>query len=125
MYDTGKVLVGLAIFAGIFTYPFWHNVGSASTPPKLQLPKDEKKCVQEAVDMRAGHMQILEDWRNIVVREGKRNYVGLGGKEFNMSLQNTCMKCHTSKKEFCDKCHAYVDVNPYCWTCHIEPKEKV
>ena len=25
MYDTGKVIAGLVIFAGFFTYPLWHN----------------------------------------------------------------------------------------------------
>jgi hypothetical protein len=40
-----------------------------------------------------------------------------------MSLQNSCMKCHSNKKEFCDKCHNYVAVKPYCWSCHIAPKE--
>jgi hypothetical protein len=46
------------------------------------------------------------------------------GKEFEMSLQKTCMKCHTNKAEFCDKCHNYASVRPYCWDCHIEnPKE--
>ena len=46
------------------------------------------------------------------------------GKAYNMSLQNTCMKCHPNKSEFCDKCHNYTSVKPYCWDCHVEPKEK-
>jgi len=34
------------------------------------------------------------------------------------------MKCHSNKKEFCDKCHNYMAVVPYCWSCHIAPKEE-
>jgi hypothetical protein len=36
---------------------------------------------------------------------------------------NTCMQCHTSKKKFCDTCHAYASVTPYCWDCHLAPVE--
>jgi hypothetical protein len=32
------------------------------------------------------------------------------------------MKCHDNKEEFCDKCHLYAGVTPYCWDCHIDPK---
>jgi hypothetical protein len=33
------------------------------------------------------------------------------------------MDCHSNKSKFCDQCHNYVDVDPFCWDCHIEPKE--
>ena len=36
-----------------------------------------------------------------------------------MSLQNECMRCHSNKKKFCDECHNYMAVKPYCWDCHI------
>ncbi|MGD8893899.1 MAG: menaquinol oxidoreductase, partial [Desulfobacterales bacterium] len=36
---------------------------------------------------------------------------------------NTCLDCHEEKAEFCDKCHNYASVSPYCWECHIDPKE--
>jgi hypothetical protein len=39
-------------------------------------------------------------------------------------LQNTCLNCHNNKSKFCDQCHNYAEVTPYCWECHIEPKEK-
>jgi hypothetical protein len=75
--------------------------------------------------MRAEHMQLLDVWRDSVVRESKRIYVNPEGKEFNMSLSNTCLDCHSNKAEFCDRCHDYASVQPYCWSCHIEdPKEK-
>ncbi|MEW6221126.1 MAG: sulfate reduction electron transfer complex DsrMKJOP subunit DsrJ [Thermodesulfobacteriota bacterium] len=121
MYNTGKVLTGLVLFVGFITYPFWG--GEASPVPKLQKPEKEKQCIEPVAFMRAQHMQMLDDWRNDVVRQATRKYTAVDGKQHNMSLQNTCMKCHTSKKEFCDKCHTYAGVSPFCWTCHVPPKE--
>ena len=46
-------------------------------------------------------------------------------KAFVMSLSNTCLDCHSNKADFCDKCHNYASVRPYCWDCPSEPpKEK-
>ena len=43
-----------------------------------------------------------------------------------MSLTRTCMlQCHTNKAEFCNKCHEYANVEPYCWECHISPDDKL
>jgi hypothetical protein len=54
-------------------------------------------------------------------------YVAADGKKYNMSLQNECMRCHSNKTQFCDQCHDYAgltkDATPYCWTCHVAPKE--
>ncbi|HWR72405.1 MAG TPA: sulfate reduction electron transfer complex DsrMKJOP subunit DsrJ, partial [Nitrospirota bacterium] len=70
------------------------------------------------------HMQILNNWRDSVVRDNKRQYVSDTSKRhFNMSLQNECMQCHSNKKKFCDECHNYLAVKPFCWDCHIAPKE--
>jgi len=70
------------------------------------------------------HMQMLNDWRDQAIRNGQRVYVATDGKEYVVSLQNTCMDCHNNKTKFCDQCHNYAGVTPYCWECHIEPKEK-
>jgi hypothetical protein len=69
-------------------------------------------------------MTLLNEWRDKVVRGEDRIYVSASGKPFNISLSETCMNCHSNKAEFCDRCHDYVDVSPYCWDCHVEPKEK-
>ena len=62
-------------------------------------------------------------WRDDVVRKGEREYVSSSnGKIFDMSLSRTCMDCHSNKAEFCDACHTYMAVSPYCWDCHVEPK---
>ncbi len=124
MYNARYVLIGLAVFAVLFTMPFWANIGRASyTPPDLKYPDPAvaKQCVMPKQWMRAEHMQLLNDWRDAAVRDGNRVFVGQDGKQYQASLTNGCMKCHDDKKEFCDKCHNQLGVSPYCWTCHVEP----
>jgi hypothetical protein len=131
LYDSGKIFFGLFIFLGFLTFPFFYNIGKANIKPdpKIDTPfiqkLADKKCVEPKEFMRAEHMQLLNDWRDTVVRGGERSYVNKKGKKFDMSLQNTCMKCHSNKKEFCDRCHNYIAVKPYCWDCHIVPKENL
>ncbi|OGW55518.1 MAG: menaquinol oxidoreductase [Nitrospirae bacterium RBG_13_43_8] len=131
MYDGWKIILGLIIFVGIATFPFVYDVGKASIPPpepKLDTPEIQKmavkRCVESKSFMAAEHMVMLNDWRDSVVRDGNRIYIANDGKEYVMSLQNTCMKCHSNKTKFCDECHNYMAVTPYCWDCHIAPKEK-
>jgi len=125
MYNSGKIIIGILIFLGLFTFPLWFNKGRAVEPPKLELPKKEKKCVEATNYMRSSHMELLNTWRDSVVREGNRVYVNAEGKKFDMSLQNTCMKCHTSRAKFCDRCHNYLNEAPPCWECHIQPDLKL
>jgi hypothetical protein len=126
MYDSGKVITGIVVFAVLMTSPFWlAAIGKQTEFPELEKPKKtEEKCVESKEWMRANHMQMLNDWRHEVVREGKRQYVNSEGKEFEKSLTKTCLDCHENKKKFCDKCHTYSGVSPFCWTCHVDPKEK-
>jgi hypothetical protein len=129
MYNGGKIFAGLVVFLAFFAFPFYYNLGKANArpEPKLNTPViqqlAEKKCVESKDFMRAEHMQLLNDWRDAVVRDGNRIYVNAEGKRHGISLQNTCMNCHSNKKEFCDTCHNYMAVKPYCWSCHIQPKE--
>ena len=127
MYDTGKVITGLVIFVGLFTFAFWYNAGSAAPrpEPKLDTPEIQKmakkECVESKQFMVTTHMQLLNDLRDQALRDGNRWYVNAKGEKIWISLQNTCLKCHSNKKDFCDKCHNYVGVAPYCWDCHIDP----
>jgi len=130
MYDAGKIIPGLIIFVAIAAFPVLYNQGNAGhkPDPKIDTPAikalAEKRCVESKDFMKAGHMKLLNDWRDTVVRSGNRVYVGAGGKHYTMSLQNTCMNCHSNKTKFCDECHNYMAVTPYCWQCHLAPKEK-
>jgi hypothetical protein len=132
MYDAWKILVGLVIFLGLFTLAFWMNAGKAAPVPEVKIDtpeikkmaEAERKCVEDKHFMRTTHMQLINDWRDQALREADRDYFNKNGKKYVISLQNTCMKCHSNKKEFCDQCHNYTGVSPYCWDCHIEPKEE-
>lgn len=128
MNDKNKIIAGLIVFVVVVTFPIWFNMGKAAPVPEPELSaeaKAAKVCVRETAYMTAEHMQLLDEWRESVVREGKRVYVNSSGKEFNMSLSNTCLDCHSNKAEFCDRCHTYASADPYCWDCHIDnPKEK-
>jgi hypothetical protein len=130
MYDKGKIIPGLLIFVALATFPIWYSsaLGKAGDTPQLKPPPDPinaVQCVEPKEIMRASHMQLLFDWRETVVREGNRTYRASDGKEYNMSLTGECMSCHSNKAEFCDQCHNYLKVKPYCWDCHVIPKENV
>ena len=124
MYNAGKIIIGIIIFLCVFSAPFWYNFGKVSTPPKIELGTQEKQCVESKAFMQSSHMVLLDQWRDEVMREGKRVYTSSTGKQYQMSLQNTCTKCHTSKEKFCDRCHNYLNVAPNCWDCHLAPKEQ-
>jgi len=135
MNERGSALAGIivAVFVILIISPILYNMtsGSARAVPELAPPPGgEKECVEDAAWMRENHMQLLFDWRETVVREGNRIYksAAYDGREHNMSLTSECLSCHTNKAEFCDRCHNYLKVKPYCWDCHIIPdlpKEEV
>jgi len=125
MYDGGKILAGLLVFVILASFPLWYNAVAKGpgTPPELKLVTDSKECVADKNYMRIAHMNLLNQWRDEVVRQGKRWYVSSNGKQYEMNLSGTCMNCHSNKSEFCDRCHTYASVAPYCWDCHVEPVE--
>ncbi|MCX7012988.1 MAG: sulfate reduction electron transfer complex DsrMKJOP subunit DsrJ [Candidatus Sumerlaeota bacterium] len=124
MHDGGKIMGGLAVFFALLLFPVWNNLaqGKADYRPNPQiLPKGN--CVESREYMLSSHMDLLNTWRDQVVRQDKRIYVStLDGKEHLMSLSKTCLGCHTNKAEFCDQCHTYMNVAPYCWDCHVDPQ---
>ncbi|MDP8238849.1 MAG: hypothetical protein P9X24_07150 [Candidatus Hatepunaea meridiana] len=159
MYNGGKIIIGLIIFLIAMTSPIWYNAtfGDTSGMPDIEIiTKDipgKDKCVLPREEMRSSHMDILDDWRDIVIRDGKRVHTTPDGRKFNRSLsyvrpepeandssvadtsltkthkkpeitRNSCMDCHSNKDKFCDRCHNYTSVDPYCWECHIIPEVK-
>jgi hypothetical protein len=125
MYDAGKVIIGIVIFLVLITFPVWYNIatGKATYVPELEKASKGEQCVAETEYMKASHMDLLNQWRDDVVRQGERIYTDAKGNKYNMSLSHTCLDCHSSKKNFCDRCHDYMAVDPYCWECHIIPEE--
>lgn len=127
MFNSGRIIGGLVIFMLFITLPFLYNIGKKNKAPEPSLDTpainqlQEKHCVEPRAFMRANHMKLLNNWRDAAVRDNSRVYVSSSGKRYNISLQNTCMFCHSNKKDFCDSCHTYMSVKPYCWDCHIAP----
>lgn len=128
--NKNTIITGLVIFVLAVLSPFWFNMvtttQAAPEPELLGKAKAEKKCVLDKFDMRANHMSLLDEWRDAVVRDADRRYDAANGHSFNMSLstgENSCLGCHEDKAKFCDTCHTYASVDPYCWDCHTNPKE--
>ncbi len=127
MYNSKYVIAGIILFVAIFTSPFWLNIFSAKYDyPELAKPVGKNgetlECVEPKEWMRANHMSLLIEWRDKALREEKRVYVSSTGKEWETSLQKTCLACHTDYDNFCKKCHDQHAVEPYCWDCHIQPQ---
>jgi hypothetical protein len=125
MRDRGIIFTGLAIFLCAITFPIWWNLayGKTSRGPDLRKPAGAN-CILPVNQMRTSHMDLLMDWREAVVRTGARNYHASDGRNYRMSLTRTCLgECHSSKSEFCDRCHDYAAMKPYCWDCHVDPQQ--
>lgn len=127
MRDRPLILGGLGLFLALVTFPFWYNVASGKTSkgPDIKLPATARQCVAPVAYMKTSHMKLLTAWRDDVVRRGIRTFPAPDGKTYDISLTRTCLtECHTSKQEFCDRCHTYAGVQgPYCWDCHVDPKQ--
>lgn len=125
MNDKPKIILGLIVLVIAVTFPFWNGLIAKGEPPAVELPKDEKQCVRDREWMIANHMNLLDTWRDDVVRQGDRSKITIAGKTYEKSLTRTCMSaaCHANRATFCDKCHTYADVTPYCWDCHVTPDQ--
>ena len=136
MYKGGRIIIGLLIFLVILIFPFAYNLGKANAGPVIDLPSNTQ-CVEPASYMRENHMQLLDEWRNLYVRDGQTVYVNSEGKSFDINI-DTCTKCHYQNNvtasatgasnpavnpsdQFCVTCHNYASVKPTCWSCHNEP----
>ena len=126
MGDKIWIIAGLAVFLVLATFPIWYALGTDNDAPAfpsdLELPQNYSQCVKDKEYMIANHMDILNQWRDEVVRQGDNSRIEIGGKLYEKSLTKTCMQCHTSRENFCARCHNYADVRPTCWDCHLEPK---
>lgn len=127
MYDSGKIILGLAVFVLLITFPIWHNnlLGTGGAAP-VKDPNLTPEMVQGAAfpngqthptaqEMRATHMKVLQG-----IHTTAKNYVP--GKDEKKPTM-ICLACHGgSKEKFCDSCHAYASVKtPDCWACHTKP----
>lgn len=110
-----KGLIAAAIFFAVLAFPLLYNAStiglfnSAAAAPNPVIAKPGQ-CVAETGWMRHNHMKMLIHEREEAVREGNRDH--------KKSIAG-CPECHTSREEFCDRCHGFVGVQPECWNCHI------
>jgi len=122
MNDRPFIVAGLIVFVAFVTTPIWHGVAtrqSSLAAPAIKLPAREKQCVAPVSYMRTSHMRLLVQWRKDVVDARKRQYVAYNGEIYDKSLTGTCLGCHGSHKDFCDRCHNYSGVAALnCWDCH-------
>jgi hypothetical protein len=127
--NLGKIAAGILIFVVLITFIFWYGKGKTLLQPVLSLDNPaiaqlkDKSCVEDTAFMRTNHMKLLVTWREAVVREGNRHYTATDGRIFETKLSGTCLKCHSNKQQFCDRCHNYVGAKPNCFSCHIIPAE--
>lgn len=128
MFDGSKIITLLIIFLALIFFPVWYahigqGVGKAPEPQLTAKAKAAGKCIESKEFMKTQHMKMLDRWRNDAVRDGNRYYTASDGKTYYTSLQATCLNCHSNRSKFCDQCHNYVGVDPFCWECHFAPKE--
>jgi hypothetical protein len=121
MRDRAPILAAVAACVVAMTWPSWKTLASPPPrPPVLAKPANATSCVEDTSYMRTSHMVLLQQWRDAVVRSGRRMYRATDGRVVTMSLTGTCLRaCHTDKSAFCDRCHDYAQVKPTCWTCHV------
>jgi hypothetical protein len=124
MRDKTKIALGVIVFLGLLGIPFVYNMATGKTgyQPEVVKPAGGGQCVEDAAFMKRYHMDLLNTWRDEYVREGKLYHELPGGRKVLKSLSKTCLDCHRNKSEFCDRCHDYAGVDPYCWDCHIVPE---
>jgi len=126
--DKPVIVMGLVLFVVILLFGTAYNLanGKAGQAPYVGPAAQGTRCVKPRKWMRENHMKLLEEWRNEVVRQGKRGFVVVDGRRYDKSLTKGCLRCHQSKARFCDQCHRYAGVTHKgvkldCWNCHIIP----
>ena len=63
MHDKGKVLIGLAVFLILITFPIWFSLARGGFGERLEpeVLADEPVCVLPREEMRTSHMELLDD----------------------------------------------------------------
>ena len=117
MLRKNKSMVAVAILALAVLLPAGYyavrDAFARSDSPFLEKPNPKyQECVRDTAYMRFHHMELLKEIRVQVVREGKRNDIGIA----------KCRECHTNRGRFCDRCHLTVNLHLDCFGCHDYPE---
>lgn len=121
MYHKGYVVLLIVVMLGLASAPLIlanSGKGFEYVREELEKPKGDH-CIESKDYMSKYHMELLNEWREMAIREGKRLYIS-NGEIYNASIYE-CFNCH-KYEEFCSKCHEFGGVEVYCWTCHTPPE---
>ena len=97
MYKGGRIIAFAALFCLAVLSPFIVNLANAAPAPETSLDtpainaQQTKECVASTEYMKDNHMQLLDEWRNDVVRDGSREYESASGQVYEKSLDGTCL----------------------------------
>ena len=83
----GLPMLVIVVFVAVMLSPVWMGMAGKADTPKPEITKElkaeGKKCVRSAAWMRANHMQLLDEWRDEVVRDSDRDDVWCGRLHLN------------------------------------------
>jgi hypothetical protein len=128
MRDRIFIILGLAVFVGLFSFPFWRGL-LAREPAPAPAPvarEGATQCIRDTAWMRRHHMELLMHSRDDVVHRGIRK---------PEETLPGCMNCHltrladgsypsvSSPEFFCNSCHIQVGVKTDCFSCHSNKPE--
>jgi hypothetical protein len=120
MYHKGYVALGIILFLALLAMPYWVSAGKIKYEVIREelVPSKGTDCIHDKDWMSSYHMELLNKWRELAVRDGVRHYHTENGV-FNVTLTE-CWQCH-DYEGFCAKCHDFMSVEPVCWECHYNP----
>jgi len=120
MYKGGRIIASLIIFVGLFTIPFFYNMGKANAGPEIDAQQlANLQSIEPSINMLADHPQLFNQWRNQFVQNGQTVYINSEGKAIDISLEKLV---GDPSNQFCVSCHNYTAVKPTCWDCHSGPE---
>lgn len=117
MHKGGKIILSLIIFVGLFTIPLVYNMGKANAGPEIDTEQLEyMQSIEPAIDMKADHPQLFDQWRDEFVRNGKTEYINSQGKSFDIDIET--LATSDPSGQLCVSCHDYTAVTLTCTSCH-------
>ena len=120
MYKGGRIIASLIIFVGLFTIPFFYNMGKANAGPEIDAQHlANLQSIEPSINMLADHPQLFNQWRNQFVQNGQTVYINSEGKAIDINLEKLV---GDPTNQFCVSCHNYTAVKPTCWDCHSGPE---
>ena len=120
MYKGGRIIASLIIFVGLFTIPFFYNMGKANAGPEIDAQQlANLQSIEPSINMLADHPQLFNQWRNQFVQNGQTVYINSEGKAIDINLEKLV---GDPTNQFCVSCHNYTAVKPTCWDCHSGPE---